>query len=273
MDPYPYSTPRRSLRTRLIFALIVAGMALASYYGQSEENSILGTTQRIAMTKGQEIALGLQSAPSMARQYGGVVERGEDQARVDRVGRRLLDGPTLRRSDYRYDFHLLADARTINAFALPGGQVFITRGLYDKLRTDGELAGVLGHEIGHVVARHGAQHLAKQRLSEGLAQAAGVATGDMSGTQLARMVGQTVNMRYGRGDELQSDTLGVRFMAEAGYDPRAMLAVMKILADASAGGRTPEFFSTHPNPENRTGVIRQAIAQAYPNGVPDGMER
>lgn len=253
-------------------ALILAGVALASYYGQSEQNSFTGQTQRVAMTKGQEIALGLQAAPEMAAEYGGLDASDADQRLLDAVGAKLLQGDALRRSDYRYAFHLLADASTINAFALPGGQVFITRGLYDKLTTEGELAGVLGHEIGHVVARHGAAQLAKQQLTQGLAGAAGVAAGDQSGAQMAMMVGQMVNMRYGRGAELESDRIGVRVMAEAGYDPRAMITVMKILAQAGNGPRQAEFFSTHPNPDNRIGAIKQAIAEAFPEGVPDGLQ-
>lgn len=263
---------RGNLKGRLVLALIFALFAVMSYYGQSEHNPITGETQRIAMTKGEEIALGLRSAPVMAREYGGLDTSAADRSRVDRIGKRLLAGEGLRNSDYRFDFHLLADARTINAFALPGGQIFITRGLYDQLRTDGELAAVLGHEIGHVAGRHGAEQLAKQQLTQGLAGAAGVAAGDHSGQQLAMMVGQVVNMKYGRGDELESDTLGVRFMAEAGYDPRAMLNVMKILAKAG-GGRQAEFFSTHPNPGNRTARIDAAIAARFPNGVPQGLER
>lgn len=262
-----------NLKSRLIIALVIALFAIISYYGSSEENAFTGMTQHVAMTKGQEIALGLQAAPQMASEYGGLAAEERDRRRVDEVGARLLAGKSLRASDYRYDFHLLADPQTLNAFALPGGQVFITRGLYDKLGSDAELAAVLGHEIGHVVARHGAQRLAKQQLTQGLAGAAGVAVGDRSGEQMALMVGQVVNMKYGRGDELQSDTLGVRFMAEAGYDPRAMVQVMKILAAASQGGRPPEFFSTHPNPENRIGVIEQAIARQFPGGVPPGLER
>src|SRR5690606_26163857 len=141
-----------------------------------------------------------------------------------------------------------------NAFALPGGQVFITAALLSRLRSEGQVAGVLGHEIGHVVARHGAEHMAKARLTQGLTGAAVLATYDPSdpssrgSAAVAALIGQMVNMRFGREDELESDRLGVRFMAEAGYDPRSMVEVMKVLQEAAGGGRQPEFFSTHPNP-------------------------
>ena len=264
--------PRGNAKGRLILALILAGLALASYYGSSEVNNFTGQEQRIAMNRDEEIALGLRAAPQMAAEYGGLDTDAREQQRLDAVGARLLGGDSLAGSDYAYDFHLLADAQTINAFALPGGQVFITRGLYDRLRTEGQLAGVIGHEIGHVVARHGAARLAKQQLTQGLAGAAGVAMGDQSGAQMAMMVGEMVNMRYGRGDELESDRIGVRVMAEAGYDPRAMIAVMEVLRQAGGGRGQPEFFSTHPNPDNRIGIIRQAIDATYPHGVPEGLD-
>lgn len=272
VNPNSYGRPRSPMKARLVLAVIMIVFALFSYYGNSEPNEFTGTEQRVAMTKGQEIALGLQSAPQMAREFGGLDRNAADQARVDAVGERLLSGRSLSSSDYQYEFHLLADPKTVNAFALPGGQVFITRALYDELKTEAQLAGVLGHEIGHVAARHGAQHLAKQQLTQGLAGAAGVVVGDQSGTQMAMMVGQMVNMKYGRGDELESDRIGVRVLDEAGYDPRAMIDVMKVLKRAAGGGRQPEFFSTHPDSDNRIAMIEQAIHDIYPNGIPNGLD-
>jgi predicted Zn-dependent protease len=161
---------------------------------------------------------------------------------------------------------------------LPGGQVFITEGLLRRLKTDGQLAGVLGHEIAHVVARHGAEHIAKQQLTQGLTGAAVLATYDPSNPSsrnsaaVAAMIGQLVNMRFGRQDELESDNLGVRFTSEAGYDPRSLIALMKILDESSQGNRPPEFFSTHPNPENRVQRIEAEIRERYPDGVPAGLE-
>ena len=87
------------------------------------------------------------------------------------------------------------------------------------------------------------------------------------------MVGSLINMRYGRDDELESDALGIRIMAEAGYDPRAMIGVMETLAKASSGSRQPEFFSTHPRPENRQARLREEIAKRFPSGVPEGLKK
>ena len=267
-------------RNRLWIALVVAAIALLGYFGTSVFNPITEEKQHVgSITPEQEVALGLQAAPEMAQQFGGLDSDAEAQARVDRVGERLVARSAAGKSPYQFEFHVLDDPQTINAFALPGGQVFITEGLLRRLKSAGELAGVLGHEIAHVVARHGAEHIAKQQLTEGLTGAAVLATYDpnnpdsRTSAAVAAMIGQLVNMRYGRQDELESDQLGVRFTDEAGYDPRSLIALMKILAESSEGGRPPEFFSTHPNPENRIERIQMAIEERYPNGVPAGLEK
>lgn len=100
------------------------------------------------------------------------------QAVVDTIGNRIVQASELQKTGYQFDFHLLADDKTVNAFALPGGQIFVTMGLLKLLQTEGELAGVLGHEIGHVVARHSAEHMAKAKLTEGLSGAAVMAAYD-----------------------------------------------------------------------------------------------
>lgn len=141
------------------------------------------------------------------------------------------------------------------------------------------MAGVLGHEVGHVIGRHSAEQLAKQNLTQGLVGAIGVATYDPNDPRsgqtaaLAAAVGQLISMKFSRNDELEADKFGVKLMSEAGYDPRSMIRVMEILASLSKQGRTPEFFSTHPNPEHRIPKIKAAIQAVYPNGVPDGLQK
>jgi predicted Zn-dependent protease len=267
-------------RGRLWVALLVAAFSILPYFGSSVFNPITEEKQHVGgITPEQEVALGLQAAPEMAQQFGGLDPNPESQARVDRVGERLVSRSAAGKSPYRFEFHLLDDPETINAFALPGGQVFITEGLLRRLKTEGQLAGVLGHEIAHVVARHGAEHIAKQQLTQGLTGAAVLATYDpnnpssRSSAAVAAMIGQLVNMRFGRQDELESDELGVRFTSEAGYDPRSLVALMKILEESAQGNRPPEFFSTHPNPENRIQRIQASIQERYPNGVPEGLEK
>ena len=198
------------------------------------------------------------------------------QQQLDDICLRLINSTSVQESEYRFECHLLRDDQTINAFALPGGQVFITYALWEQLDSEGEIAGVMGHEIGHVIGRHSSEQIAKTRLTEGLTGAAVIAAYDpenptsAGAAQMAALVGQMINMRYGRQDELQADNLGVQLMAEAGYDPRSLIEVMRVLAEAG-GGRQPEFFSTHPDPGNRIEQIEQAIEEVFPNGVPDGL--
>jgi beta-barrel assembly-enhancing protease len=267
-------------RSRLLVALVVAVISILGYFGSSVFNPITQEKQHVGnITPEQEVALGLQAAPEMAQQFGGEDPDPQVQSRVDQVGQRVVSRSAAGQSPYKYDFHVLNDPETINAFALPGGQIFITEGLLKRLKTPGQLAGVLGHETGHVVARHGAEHIAKQQLTEGLTGAAVLATYDpnnpssRNSAAVAAMIGQLVSMRFGRQDELEADRLGVRLMSEAGYDPRSMIELMKILDQSSQGNRPPEFFSTHPNPENRIARIQEAIREQFPNGVPEGLER
>jgi len=253
-------------------AAAIAIFSLISYFGATQKNPITGETQHISITPEQEIALGLQAAPEMESQFGGEDPNPNDQAIVDQVGNKVLQGSSAANAPYQFDFHLLADPQTINAFALPGGPVFITRGLYKRLQNEGQLAGVLGHEIGHVVGRHSSEQMAKSQLAQTLVGAAGVAASDsghgQEAVQIGAFVAQMAQLRYGRQDELQADTLGVDFMSEAGYDPRGMVEVMKILESASNGQRPPEFLSSHPDPGNRVGVIQAEIEKKFPSGVP-----
>ncbi len=264
-------------KIRLVIALAIAAFAICSFFGSREFNPVTGEDQYISLTPRQEIALGLQAAPQMIQQHGGLYPNQELQDFVDETGFKLVRSSAAADTDWQFEFHLLNDPQTINAFALPGGQVFITTALLERLQTEGQLAGVLGHEIGHVVARHSAQRIAKSQLTEGLVGAVVIASTDPNSPnsqavgQAAAVIGQLVNMKFGREDELQSDQLGVRFMAQAGYDPRAMIEVMQILAEAGGRSGQPEFFSTHPNPDNRVQRIQEAIRAEFPNGVPDGL--
>lgn len=265
---------------RIILAAVLAVVTIAVYFMSTREeyNPITEETQRIAFTVEEEIALGLQAAPQMAEQFGGLHPDATLRAEIDAIGQRLVERSAAGQSDYPFDFHVLADSSTVNAFALPGGQIFITAGLLDLMKTEGEVAGVLAHEIGHVVGRHSAEQIAKSRLTQGLAGAAGVALSDpenpgsQAAAQVAVVVGQMVTMKYGRDDELQSDRLAVRFMADAGYDPRSLISMMEALDQAGSADRPPEFMSTHPDPGNRILEIQKAIEEEFPNGVPEGLQ-
>ena len=250
---------------RLLVAAAIAVVSLISYFGSRSVNPVTNQTQHINITPDQEIAMGLQAAPEMAQQYGGLDPNPDDQSRVEAVGLKIVQGSPAASTPYEYQYHLLADSQTVNAFALPGGQIFITRALYDHLQSEAELAGVLGHETGHVVARHSAEQIAKTQLTQGLTGAAVIAAYDpndprSAGTaQMAMLIGQLVNLKFSRDDELEADYLGVCFMNDAGYDPQAMVQVMQVLESLSNGQQPPEFFSTHPDPGHRVQNIQNDI--------------
>jgi len=269
------SGQRRSFGgARVLVGLAFAVFALISYMGKAQVNPVTGEKQHVALSVDQEKVLGLEAAPEMASKMGGEVDPSDPKARmVQEVGQRVVAKSNAASSPYagNFQFHLLADPETINAFALPGGQIFITRGLYDKLRDEAELAGVLGHEVGHVIHRHSAEQMAKGQLGAVLSQAVGVAASDGSdggqhAAMIAAMVNQMVQMKYGRGDESESDRYGIDAMAEAGYDPKAMLEVMEILKQASGGARQPEWLSSHPLPETRIVEIQEYLRQKGAGG-------
>ena len=250
----------------VIGLLVIVGSIVYHWLGTTEyQNEFTGRVQRLAMaTPQEEIALGLQSAPQMIREMGGTSRDPQAVAKVKAVGQRLLASTAARQTPYRFDFHLLADRTTVNAFALPGGQIFITEALFRRLKNEDQLAGVLGHEMGHVVGRHSNEQMAASSVWSGVAQGVGILTSDgrnNTGAHLAQMVAQWRVMKFSRDDELESDALGVRFMLQAGYQPEELIGVMQILAEVSGGSRGSDFFSTHPAPENRMEKIREVIAR------------
>lgn len=251
---------RRNRKVRLFIGLAIAIFAIIKYCASAETNPYTGKEQHIAISEEQEIAIGLQSSPQMKRQYGGLYPNNDYQIFLDQVGQKLVNNSIAKETNYQYDFHLLADDRTINAFALPGGQIFITYALFSQLENEDQLAGVIGHEIGHVIGRHSADRMSKQGLTEGLLNGVAVAL-DPNTAQGAAAIANIINMKYGREDELESDDLGVQFMIQSGYNPEEMIAVMKILKKASGNNSVPEFQSTHPDPENRIQKIRDTITK------------
>lgn len=246
---------RGSWKIRIFIGLAIVAFALIQRCNNKEENPYTGRVQTIDMTAEQEIAIGLQSAPEMAKQFGGLYPDERLQSVVDAVGAKLVNHSIARETPYSYDFHLLADDRTLNAFALPGGQIFITYALFSKLN-EAQLAGVLGHEIGHVIGRHSAERIAESSFWRTISMGASVGA-DAGG--IVGSIGQNTLLKNGRSDELESDELGVLFMIQSGYEPKEMITVMEILKDAAGPNRAPEFQSTHPDPENRIQKIKEAI--------------
>ena len=214
----------------LIIGLCMAGYQAFKYFTNVQENPITGETQRVQYTVDQEVQLGLQSRDPMISQYGGLHPDQRAQQFVDNIGYRLVNSINdVANSEYKFDFHLLADSKTVNAFALPGGQVFITQALFQRLDSEDQVAGVIGHEIGHVIYRHGAVRMAKSGFIQGLIQSVMIGSGgDHSMAQIANVIGNYTNMKYGRDQELESDDYGVLMMIESGYNPEELLSLIHI---------------------------------------------
>ncbi|MGL4630700.1 MAG: M48 family metalloprotease [Leadbetterella sp.] len=261
------------LKIRLIIGIVMAGIAALSYYSKTQENPLTGEKQQVNLTPEQEVAMGLQSAPQMISEYGGLFPSDQVQTLAKTVGLRMVEtfnadmGSQGRGNPFRFEFKVLRDDRNVNAFALPGGQLFITYALLSKLKTPDQLAGIVGHEIGHVVYRHSSEQMAKTEFYQGLAGAATAAAGDMGASQIANYVANIKLMKFGRDDELESDEFAVKYMIQAGYNPNAMIEVMEILAEASGGGQSKDDFnSTHPSPENRIAKIKEHINKYQTTG-------
>jgi len=247
---------RGSWKIRIFIGLAIVAFAFIKKCNNTEVNEYTGRSQHITMNAQQEIAIGLESAPQMAQQHGGLYPDQRLQTYVDQVGYKLVENSVARETPYKFEFHLLADDQTINAFALPGGQCFITYALFKQLNEE-QLAGVLGHEIGHVIGRHSAERIASSEFWRTATMGATVGAGDIG--NVVGGIGQTTLLKNGRGDELESDDLGVLFMIQSGYNPNEMIKVMQILKAAAGPNRVPEFQSTHPDPENRIEKIKESI--------------
>jgi predicted Zn-dependent protease len=261
----------------VLIALGIALFGVIRFFTSSQKNPVTGEPQRVGLTPQEEVALGLQSAPQMAAKMGGLLPTTDPRVQFVRmVGDKLVAQIGVQHP-WKFQFHVLADARTVNAFALPGGQCFITVALLEKLENEAQLAGVMGHEIGHVIERHSAERIAKSQLGRSLVTAVGVGASGGDGGNFAyyaaAVADDMIQKSYGRDAELESDRYGVQYMAKAGYDPREMVGVMKILKAASGGSRQPEFASTHPDPGNRAEQIMAIVKQIYPQGVPANLTK
>lgn len=243
---------------------MLAGAMLSLTLGACSTNPTTGRSQLNMLSRDDEIKMGVDAKPEMLTEYGGEVPNAEARAYVTNLGKQLAaftegDNPSL-----PWEFSLL-NSEVINAFALPGGKVFVSKGLAIKMTNEAQLAGVLGHEIGHVTARHINERVTRQAgASVGITILSAVIGG--GGDAISGLAGQAVQvtlLSFDRDQENEADSLGMRYMVKAFYNPIGQLQVMEILKKEAGTPNQPEFLSTHPIPDTRIKRIQQIIETDY----------
>ena len=240
-----------STRTKLIPARILAALlVLAQTLSGCATNPVTGKKQISLVSEGKELQMGAEADPAVIAEYGLYSDQ-EVQRYVDGVGQKL--GKISHLPDLAWHFRVL-DTPVVNAFAIPGGYIYITRGILAYMNSEAQLAGVLGHECGHVTARHSAQQITRQQIA-GIGVLAGAvfvsAFRPYSG--VAQQGLGLLFLKYSRDNETQADELGVGYATKAGYDPREIPATYVTLKRIGerAGSSLPNFLSTHPDPGDR----------------------
>ena len=265
---------KRPLARRIAAALVAAALGVACV-----TNPVTGKSQLSLLGEEQEKQLGAEAyGPMIQESYGAVADPGL-QGYVSGVGLGLAK--VSHRAALDYEFRVV-NANYDNAFALPGGKICITRGLPNRMTTEDQLAGVLGHEIGHVTARHGAQQYTTQMLVGGLLGIGAIVleSEDVKGGPLimaaAGIGSQLVLLRYSRDHERQSDELGMEYMARAGYNPKGFVESMEILKGAHdrEPSKLEAMLQSHPLTSERIETARQRAAAKYPEklGAPYRVE-
>jgi predicted Zn-dependent protease len=247
----------RSLCVLATLGLVGAGCAT---------NPVTGQRQLALMTVQQEIELGRQAHQETLASIGAYPDA-ELQAYVSQIGLRLAADSE--RPELPWTFTVLDDP-TVNAFALPGGFIYLTRGILSHMTSEAEMVSVLGHEIGHVTARHGVERMSKAQLAQiGLIAGAVLAPEEFGNYGGVAQLGlQALFLHYSRDDERQADDLGYRYMNRANYDPNEMIGMFQMLGrvtTSAGGGRLPSWLATHPDPANRGARVAAAIGASPPD--------
>lgn len=227
-------------------------------------NPVTGESELALVSEEQEIQMGRQADEQIVASMG-LVEDERLQRYVSGLGTRLAERSE--RPELPWTFRVVDDP-TVNAFALPGGFIYVTRGMMSHLTSEAQLVGILGHEIGHVTARHSVNQMSRAQLAN-----LGLGLGMILAPEGLRPLGQVAGaglqllfLRFSRDDERQSDELGVQYMTQLGYDPAELAGVFEMLgrvADEAGGGGVPAWASTHPAPEDRQERIL-TMAESHP---------
>ena len=251
------TTPRPLRRTAIALALISS----AAWLTACATNPVTGKQELALMSEAQEIELGRQSDREVIASIG-LYPDDRLQQYVQNLGSKLAAASE--RPNLPWTFRVVDDA-SVNAFALPGGFVYVTRGIMTHLNSEAELVSVMGHEIGHVTARHSVSQMSKQQLAGlGMGLAMIFVPQARPYSDLAQTGMGLMFLKFSRQDESQADDLGLKYLVQAGYDPRPMTDVFALLervSQSSSGGRLPQWLASHPDPAARRETIGKEIAQ------------
>jgi predicted Zn-dependent protease len=242
--------------------ILMLALPFCSFVGCST-NPITGQQELMLFSPQQDIEIGRKYAPELEKQLGGRVASRTLQNYVDSIGKRVA--AVSHNPNFEYNFVAL-NHESINAFALPGGYIFITRGMLEKLETEAQMAAILAHEIAHVVARDTMNVMSNQIGIDTLLSAVTSENTPAGVTTAANLTSQIIGLSYSREDEKTADLAGLDYMTWAGYNPYGMVETIQMLQSLHQS-RGIEFFSTHPSPENRLGYITQKIQTQYPNAA------
>ena len=243
--------------------ILIAVLALLSWLITGcSVNPLTGDEEFMLLSEKQDIEIGSKYSPEIEKQLGGRIENDQIQQYINNVGQKIAY--VSHRQNIEYHFTAV-EHESVNALALPGGYIFITRGLLEKLKTESQLASVLGHEVAHVVSRDTANMISKE-IGTTILLAAVIITGQAPGEVInaAAVTQQILGLSYSRNDERQADFGGMRYMFRAGYNPQGMVETLEIFQN-QPGEKPPEFFSTHPSSENRLNYLNRTIKNKYSN--------
>lgn len=242
---------------RMIYFAVITGLFLI---GGCVTNPITGKDELMLFGESDDVAMGKKYAPDVEKELGGRIENPVLQNYIESVGQKAAK--VSQKPNFEYHYVALND-KMINAFALPGGPIFITSGLLKKLTSETQLASVLAHETAHVVARHTMHSLSKELGFELVLSAVTTEKTSQTAVAVAKVTNQIVSLKYSREDEKIADLAGLDYMVAAGYNPNGMAETMQMFQDESKSGSI-EFLSTHPDPDNRVGYIKEKIMAKYP---------
>lgn len=242
-------------------AILLLFISICSILVGCATNPVTGSSQLMLISPQQELELGQQYSPEVQKQLGGPINKPQIQSYVAAVGAKIARVSHMPDLEFHYT---AVNDKSINAMALPGGHIFITRGMLQNIRTEAQLAAILAHETVHVTARHSADAMSKQIGLSILLSAITTEETPQTLVTVAELGTQILSLKYSRSAEYEADTFGLDYMARAGYNPTAMVELMEIL-ESQNSARPIEFFSTHPNPANRKEKIRQHIASMNPS--------